>query len=229
MTQPKDICVDPNEPDTIYLAFREGIGVSRDQGVSWAWSEGGLPERGRYTQTIQVDRTSAGRVLTGCEIGIYLTADGAQNWTRVLVTEDTVDDIQQSPHDKDYWLAVTQSAGGWESRDGGETWSQLKEVPSGATLYNVTFDPTDSMRMAIGSWTYGVYTFEDGGLTWRTRNAGLPKLHHVWRVGVHPDTGWLFAGGVQSDLHVSIDFGRTWEKAGLEGSQISDFAFIPND
>ncbi len=229
MPQPKDICVDPNEPDTIYLALREGIAVSRNQGVSWTWSEGGLPERGRYTQTIQVDRTSAGRVLAGCEIGIYLTEDGAQNWTRVLVTEDTVNDIQQSPHDKDHWLAATQSAGGWDSRDGGETWSQLKGVPSGATLYNVTFDPTDSMRMAIGSWTYGVYTSEDGGLTWRTRNAGLPPFHHVWRVGVHPDTGWLFASVVQSDLYVSTDFGRTWQKAGLEGSQISDFAFIPND
>jgi len=231
MPQPKDICVDPNEPDTIYLALREGIAISRNQGVSWTWSEGGLPERGRYTQTIQVDRTSAGRVLAGCEIGIYLTEDGAQNWTRVLVTEDTVNDIQQSPHDADTWMAVTQSAGAWMSRDGGATWSKQVGVPTAATLYNVTFDPTDAMHVAIGSWTYGVYTTEDGGLTWRTRNRGLPQGHHVWRVGVHPDTGWLYASVVQSDLYVSVDFGLTWERerGGLEGSQISDFAFIPND
>ena len=121
---------------------------------------------------------------------------------------------------------MTQSAGGWKSEDAGLTWSAIRGVPSGATLYNVTFDPTDPLRIAIGSWTYGVYTTEDGGLTWKTRNAGLPANHHVWRVGVHPVTGRLYASVIQSDLYLSDDFGRTWQKAGFEGSQISDFKFV---
>jgi photosystem II stability/assembly factor-like uncharacterized protein len=227
MPQPQDICVDPNEPDFVYIALRDGIAVSPDRGMSWARKEEGLPDRGKYSQTITVDRTEAGRVLAGCEVGIFLTEDGAESWREVLATDETVDDIQQSPHDPDLWLAVTQSAGGWMSEDGGSTWSELEWVPSEATLYNVTFDPTDARRMAIGSWTYGVHTSEDGGQTWRTRNAGLPEFHHVWRVGVHPDTGRLYASVIQSDLYVSDDFGRTWQKGGFEGSQISDFQFVP--
>lgn len=227
MPQPQDICVDPNEPDSVYIALRDGIAASTDGGWTWARKETGLPESGKYAQTIDVDRTRSGRLLAGCEVGIFLFDPGVESWTQVLATEETVNDIQQSPHDPDLWLAVTQSAGGWKSEDAGLTWSAIRGVPSGATLYNVTFDPTDPMRIAIGSWTYGVHTTEDGGLTWRTRNAGLPPFHHVWRVGVHPVSGRLYASVIQSDLYLSDDFGRTWQKAGFEGSQISDFKFVP--
>lgn len=227
MTQPKDLRVDPNEPDTIYVGLPDGVAVSPDQGATWVRKENGLPDRGKYTQTIEVDRLQSGRVLAGCEIGIYLTEDGAESWTRVLETVDTVTDIQQSPHDANLWLAVTQSAGAWISHDRGVTWANLPDVPSGATLYNVTFDVTNALRMAIGSWTYGVYTSEDGGATWGPRNVGLPALHHVWRVGVDPDTGRLYASVIGSSLFVSDDFGRTWQSGGLAGSQISAFVFVP--
>ena len=116
MTEPKDVCVDPNAPDHIYLALPDGIAVSPDRGATWPRRENGLPERGKYTQTIEVDRTQAGRVLAGCESGIYLTEDGAQSWRRVLPTNATVDDVQQSPHDPQLWLAVTQSDGAFQFR-----------------------------------------------------------------------------------------------------------------
>jgi hypothetical protein len=227
IAQPKDLRVDPNAPDTIYVALPDGVVVSPDQGTTWIRKENGLPDRGKYAQTIEVDRLQSGRVLVGCETGIYLTEDGADSWTRVLGTVDTVTDIQQSPHDSNFWLAVTQSAGAWISHDGGSTWMNLPDVPSGATLYNVTFDATNALRMAIGSWTYGVFTSEDGGLTWGSRNVGLPASHHVWRVGVDPDTGRLYASVIQSSLFVSDDFGRTWQKGGLDGVQISAFVFVP--
>lgn len=229
MAQPQDVEVDPNEPDSLYLALREGMAASFDGGMSWAFTGNGLPVQGRYAQVVAVDRTQAGRVLAGCEIGIYLSEDRAASWTRVLATVETVNDVQQSPHDPDLWLAVTQSAGAWRSSDGGESWAQVAGVPSSATLYNVTFDPTNAQRMAIGSWTHGIHTSEDGGQTWQTRNVGLPTGHHVWRVAIHPDSGRLYAGVVESDLFQSDDFGRTWTGANLTGSQISEFKFVPRN
>jgi photosystem II stability/assembly factor-like uncharacterized protein len=157
--------------------------------------ENGLPARGKYTQAIKVDRTRAGRVLAACEIGIYLTEDGAQNWRQVLPTKETVNDVQQSPHDPKLWLAITQSAGAWISRDGGVTWRTSPACPSDRALYNVTFDVTNPQRFAIGSWAQGVLTSEDGGKTWTDRNAGLPDGHCVWRVGVDPE-GRLYASVV---------------------------------
>ncbi|MBL4574787.1 MAG: hypothetical protein JKY51_01635 [Opitutaceae bacterium] len=227
ITEPKDICVDPHSPDTVYLAHPGGVAVSPDQGMTWLRKENGLPDRGKYTQTIEVDRAHPGRVLAGCEIGFYLTEDSAESWRQVLATDETVDDIQQSPHDPNLWIAVTQSAGAWISHDGGKTWENIAGVPSANALYNIAFDATNPQRLAIGSYTYGVLTSEDGGDTWTERNAGLPELHHVWRVGIDPDTGRLYASVYQTALFISDNFGQTWQNAGLEGSAINSFVFLP--
>lgn len=226
MTEPKTVMVDPNAPDTVYAALPDGLGVSTDRGMTWTRRENGLPARGKYTQAIKVDRTQAGRVLAACEIGIYLTEDGANNWRQVLATKETVTDIQQSPHDPAVWLAATQSAGAFISRDRGVTWQNLPGVPSDRALYNITFDVTNPQRFAIGSWAHGVLTSEDGGATWTARNAGLPEGHCVWRVGVDPE-GRLYASVVKETLYVSDDFGRTWRRDALEGSLVNSFLLLP--
>ncbi|MCB1120600.1 MAG: hypothetical protein KJT03_03555 [Verrucomicrobiae bacterium] len=227
ITEPKDVCIDPFAPDTIYLAHPGGIAVSRDQGMHWEPMEKGLPDRGKYTQTIETDRSRKGRILAGCETGVYLTENGGRSWRKVLPTAETVTDIQQSPHNPETWAAVTQSAGAWASIDGGKTWKQFPDVPTGASLYNIAFDATNPKRLAIGSYTVGVLTSEDRGATWTDRNAGLPDPHQVWRVGIHPDTGRLYASVYQNALYQSDDFGRSWEKEGLEGSAVNSFVFLP--
>ena len=227
MTEPLDVTVDPHAPDTIYLALPDGIAVSPDRGQTWPRRENGLPERGKYTQVVEVDSTQAGRVLAGCESGIYLTTNGAESWTRVLPTDTTVDDIKQSPHDPRLWLAVTQSNGAWISRDGGLSWKPLAGVPSTHALYNVAFDPLHPARLAIGSWALGVLTSEDGGETWTARNAGIPDPHKVWRIAIDPDSGSLYASVVGEALYSSRDFGRTWKREGLEESTVNAFLFLP--
>jgi hypothetical protein len=181
MTEGQDVAVDPNSPKTVYLALPDGIAVSTDGAMTLARRENGLPERGKYTQVLAVDRTTAGRVLAGTTNGIYLTENQAIDWRRVLPTETTVNDIQQSPHDPSHWLAVTDTQGAWESDDGGLSWHPIDGIPSGEALYNVTFDATDPMRLAVGSWTYGIWTSEDGGQRWGERNAGLTSCNTIGR------------------------------------------------
>jgi photosystem II stability/assembly factor-like uncharacterized protein len=165
-------------------------------------------------------------VLLGCERGVYLTENGAELWRQVLPTKEMVLDVQQSPHDPQVWIAVTQSVGAWRSSDGGVTWTQLMGVPRTNPLYNVTFDVTNPQRLAIGSWALGALTSEDDGQTWTYRNAGLPDPHHVVRVGVDP-TGQLYASVVGATLYVSADFGRTWKPDSLAGSVVNKFLIQP--
>jgi photosystem II stability/assembly factor-like uncharacterized protein len=159
-------------------------------------------------------------------VGIYFTENAGDEWRRVLETKDIVNDIQQSPHDPDHWLATTQSVGALSSRDGGLTWNRIENVPTDHSLYNVTFDMTDPDRLAIGSWGLGVLTSEDGGKTWQDRNTGLPKPQRVWRVGVDPD-GRLYASVHKQTLYYSDDFGRTWQPDTLRGSLVNYFVLLP--
>lgn len=228
MTEARDVVVDPHAPDHVYLALPDGIAVSTDRGETLGRRENGLPARGKYTQVLQVDRTRAGRVFAGCEVGVFLTEDGAQNWRCVLPTKETVYDIQQSPHDPRLWLAATHSSGACRSTDGGLTWEKISAMPATNPLYNVTFDLTSSRRLAIGSWALGVLTSEDGGQTWTDRNAGLPAAHHVWRVGVDPE-GRLYASVAGETLFVSTDFGRSWKPDALAGSLVNKFLLLPRN
>lgn len=228
MTEPKDISVDPNAPDHIYLALPDGIAVSPDRGKTWPRRENGLPDRGKYTQVVKVDRTRAGRAIAGCETGIYVTDDAGQSWRHVFTTRTTITDLRQSPQDAALWLATTQSNGALRSVDGGTTWQPIAAVPSAKALYNVAFDGTNARRYAIGSWTYGVLTSEDAGATWTARNAGLPAGHRVFRVGIDPATGRLYAAVYKDAIYRSDDFGRTWRKDGLEGSTVYNFVFVPH-
>lgn len=226
-TEPKGLAIDPASPDTVYAALPDGFIVSDDRGQTWERRESGLPDRGKYTQSVQVDRTRGGRVFIGCEKGMFLSDNGGRSWRRVLETADTVNDIQQSPHDPSHWIAVSQSAGALESRDGGLTWKRFPGVPSERALYSVAFDSAEPGRIALSSWTYGVLTSEDDGRTWTDRNAGLPDPHRVWRIASDPDTGALYASVFEKALYASDDFGRTWRIAGLEGSVVRDFTFVP--
>ncbi|WP_438479808.1 WD40/YVTN/BNR-like repeat-containing protein [Oleiharenicola lentus] len=226
-TEPKDVFLDPNAPDTIYLGLPDGIMVSRDAGATWVRQENGLPARGKYTQVIKVDRTKAGRVLAGCEAGIYLTTDAAKSWKQVFAAKTTITDLRQSPHDANHWIATTQADGVIESRDGGVKWTKLAGLQSADAWYNIAFDAANPQRLAIASWTYGAYVTEDGGKTWSARNDGLPDDHCVFRVGIDPDSGRLYASVYKDAVYRSDDFGRTWIKDGLEGSFVYNFVFQP--
>jgi hypothetical protein len=198
-TEPKSIAVDPNEPDTVYTGLPDGVVVSRDRGQTWQRREP----------------------------GIYVTRNGAESWKRVFGTTETVDDIQQSPHDPQQWIAVTQGAGALLSRDGGATWRKIEGVPSDKALYNVAFDERDAKRLAIASWSHGLLVSEDGGTTWTSRNAGLPDPARVWRTAIDPDNGDLYAAVFGQGLYASADSGRTWRSAGMEGASIQTFTFVP--
>lgn len=227
MTEAKDVCVDVNSPDDVYLALPDGIAVSNDRGGTWTRRENGLPARGKYTQTIKVDRTKAGRVLAGCESGIYLTENGAKSWRKVQAATETVTELQQSPHDPKLWLATSQKEGVLISRDGGRTWKRIEALSKEHVWYSVAFDPTQPTRWAVCGWHYGVVTSEDAGKTWTTRNQGLPDAPQGFRVSVDPDNGRLYANLWRRGLYASDDFGRTWRFAGIEGGTVYNFAYVP--
>ena len=225
MTEPKGLAIDPNATDHIYAGLPDGIAVSRDRGATWARMNGGI--RRSYTQTITIDRTQAGRVLAGTELGIYLTEDGARTWRLVQPTTETTYDLRQSPHDPKIFFAVTTSSGALWSEDRGLTWKPIAGVPKKHTLHNGVFDPSDARRLVLCGWDAGLLVSEDGGRTWLDRTAGLPN-RQIWSVAVDPDQpGRLYASPFQQPVYVSEDFGLTWKPAFFEKATAFNLTFVP--
>lgn len=225
ITEPKAILFDLNAPDHIYAGLPDGIAVSHDRGETWRRMNEGI-KRG-YTHSLAIDRTEAGRVLAGTELGIYLRENGAGTWLRVLPTEKVVYDLRQSPHEPRAFLAVTSSDGAFRSADGGRTWRRLENVPKEHTLHFGQFDPHEARRLVICGWDAGVLVSEDDGRTWSNRSEGLPN-RQIWCVTPDPDLpGRLYAAPYLKPVYVSDDFGRTWRPLCFEKAIVYNFMFAP--
>ena len=225
VTELQDLAVDRNAPGTIYFAHTAGIQVTRDGGASWAEASSGIARK--YTQAIRVDRAQAGHLVAGTETGLFFSADGARSWARAGAEGFQVMRIEQSPGDPCFWLAVTQQGGVFASRDCGRSFENLGRVGVDRNLYDVAFDPTHAGRIAVAGWGVGVAVTEDGGKTWQSRNAGLPRPD-VWSVAFDPaNSGRLYCSVHEEALYVSDDAGASWRRQGLEGSVVRHMTFLP--
>ena len=225
LTEPKEIAFDPNAPQHIYLALPDGIGVSLDRGETWRRMDAGIARK--YTHALAVDRTQAGRVLAGTELGIFLSEDGAKTWRRVQPTTKVTYDIRQSPHDPRVFLAVSSADGAFRSGDGGRTWERVASISSERTLHYGHFDFANPRRLVICGWEAGVLVSEDDGRTWTDRTKGLPN-RQIWCVSPDPDVpNRLYAAPFLTPVHVSDDFGATWRPLCFDKAIVYNLKFVP--
>lgn len=226
MTEGKDVKVDPHDPDIIYAALPDGIAVSMDQGASWAYRNTGIERE--YTQSIAPDRAHEGVVLAGTELGIYRTTDRGGQWSRVLETSATVNEVVQSPHDPSVFMAATQADGAWLSHDSGRTWSQIHPEAKDSSFHNAAFHARNPSILTLGGWGFGLRISMDGGETWK-KATGLPH-DNVWSHAVDPDyDNRLYACLYRDTVYVSDDLGMTWKPFIFPGATIWDFLFVPKN
>lgn len=227
VTEVQDVALDPNAPDHVYLASAYGVWRTEDGGASWTESNDGLLPPGRiYTQTIEVDRTTSGRVLVGTEDGVYESTDGARSWHRIGGEGLEILDLQQSRSDPDVWIAAAYRGGLLHSSDGGHTWMPGPDVLAGHSVHAVAIDPDDADRMAAVGWGTGVVVTEDGGRTWNRRGDALPVDNFYETIFDANVPGRLWAATLEEGVFYSDDLGRTWTPAGLYGTLVFDMLFV---
>jgi photosystem II stability/assembly factor-like uncharacterized protein len=147
----------------------------------------------------------------------------------------------------DVFYCGVEPAALFESRDGGESWQPNKGLLNhehqpqwqpgggGLCLHTIVLDPENPRRMLIAMSTGGVYRSDDGGRSWRARNAGvraqfLPEEQRypefgqcVHKVVHHPSRpGRLFLQN-HWGLYRSDDWGDSWKD--IANGVPSDFGF----
>jgi photosystem II stability/assembly factor-like uncharacterized protein len=227
VTELRDVAVDRNASGTIYFAHSYGIRVSHDRGANWHEIGGGLHRK--YTEALRVDRTHAGVLVAGGEEGIFRSEDGGGTWRIAGAAGFQVTRIEQSPHNPCDWFATTQKGGLFSSHDCGKTFENVGRVGIGRNLYDVAFDPASPKRVAVAGWDPGLLVSEDGGQTWRPRNAGLPSLAVVGVIFDPQKPGRMYVSVSEQALYVSDDAGSTWSMDGLEGTAVNRMKFIPEE
>lgn len=114
------LAVDPDDPDTIYVATDDGLSRSTDGGATW--------ETLAFAGTPVVDVASAGgdRLFAIADGTPMRSTDGGVNWTEAKPDDRNYREIATLPA-KDAWVAVGARGGRLGvSQDGGRTWRLVR-------------------------------------------------------------------------------------------------------
>jgi len=225
MTEVQDVALDSLNPTQILIALPDGIGFSDDDGRTWTRRDNGIPRK--FVQSIAADRSRDRRFLAGTEKGIYVSEDLGLHWIAAGGEGSMITSLQQSPAQPRLWMATAQTGGLFLSHDNGRSWSAAPGIPTENALYNAALHPFDANLAAVCGWHLGVRISQDGGKTWLDRTKGLPS-EKVWRTAFDPSHKQrLWASVHEEAVFYSDDLGVTWTRAGLDGSIVRQFLFVP--
>ena len=170
---PKDIEIDPANPDIIYVAIGNKIYKSVNAGVNWVDFSGTLPAI--PLSTIVIDKSSpVGAMYVGMDVGVYYRDNSMANWTsystglsNVEITELEIHYSTVECNSKLY--AATYGQGLWVSdlKDPGNTVPvACFEMENTVGCVNAVFPLTDNSDFAPTSWSWSVspatFSFANG-------------------------------------------------------------------
>jgi photosystem II stability/assembly factor-like uncharacterized protein len=191
------ICINPNDPDHIYIAVScAGVVETRDGGKSWTYVNKGLRmdyappdqqdvEYGHDPHCVVISPSDPSVLWQANHCGVYRTSNGAEHW----------EEVSQKPLIYfGFPLAV-------HPQQADTAWL----VPMHSDDDRVTVD--GHLR---------VMRTDDAGKTWTTQDTGLPQ-QNAWdfpyrhALDVAPDGETLVLGTTSGNLYVSGDGGASWE------------------
>ena len=229
-----------------HISFGDGVYKSMDGGNSW--KNMGLKQSEHISKIIVHPENSEVVFVavqgplwkSGGQRGFYLTKDGGKSWTRTLGSDEWtgVTDIDLDPNNPDEIYAATwdrhrtvaaymgggPGSGLHKSRDGGQTWTQLKAgLPKGNLgKIGLAVSPQKPnvvyAAIELNRRSGEVYRSEDYGLNWKKMSAtvsGGTGPHYYQELYASPhkfDRLYLMDVRVQISEDGGKTFGRMPEK-----------------
>jgi photosystem II stability/assembly factor-like uncharacterized protein len=163
----------------------------------------------------------------GNELGVFVSRDGADNWTRLPAPVDGLEvwSLWVSARHPEVLLAGTRPSRVFRSEDGGRTWVEAAtrmnpDCPRilHTRVTTICGDPGDPTRLWAGVEIDGVHRSTDGGRSWEPLGTGLSSqdIHAIVVVpaGDGVSSRRLLAA-TNNDLNRSADDGATWQPLGV--------------
>lgn len=200
------VVVDPRNPDRVLVAISTaGVLETTDGGKSWHGRNKGLlndylpdpaAEWGHDAHYVELCRNQPDHVWQQNHSGVFYSADGAATWKRVSAPDQGVHFGFPVAVDQEdgrvAWLvpgrsdnqrmAIDGALFVARTRDGGESWEQLREGLPQESAYDVVLRHSLGNKgdlLAFGSTTGNLYVSENRGDSWRCVGNNLPPIYSV--------------------------------------------------
>jgi photosystem II stability/assembly factor-like uncharacterized protein len=175
--------------------------------------------------------------------GIYKSADGGQNWTKMgLEKSERISSIEINPNNTDeIYVGVlgalwgdSDERGVYKTTDGGKSWNMIFSVNSTTGCSDLVMDPKDPNTLYACFWEFrrtawsfnsggnasALYKSTDGGKTWNKIHNGFPsgKLGRIAFAVAPSNTNILYAvleseKDTERGLYRSENAGQSWTRA----------------
>lgn len=226
-----DICIDPNDSDTIYacdLYGRHPIIRSTDGGDDWTdITPGSGPTYGVQCSTIEVDPTDSDRIYVGTGWqnrhpgdGLWRSENGGSTWTQIGASDFTGDVVQRVAVQAatGYVFASVWDDGLYRSLDDGANWTKLLDYYSStyspvrtglnvATRISPYYDYVWTCRGDLDETTTHQTRISAYGTSWYDSAMGdLP----VWEYGFYNSDSVVYAAAWFTGVQKSTNGGASW-------------------
>jgi photosystem II stability/assembly factor-like uncharacterized protein len=173
---------------------------------------------------IKMDPGAPTTLYAATEYGVFKTTDNGDHWRLTALSSTMVYALAVDPSRPSFVYAGTRGQGFFISHDGGENWTRSPDtLIDDKIIYTLAVDPSapdtiyaggreaNVSGFSTGSWGGGVFKSDDGGITWRSVNDGLPE-NWVYSLVIDPrSAGVLYAGTHSMGVYKSLDGGQTWQ------------------
>ena len=169
----------PTDPATAFGLSINGIARTEDGGSSWQY------ETLRATPRNLAIAPETDMAFLANSAGVWRSGDRGASWQETSLTDPALAVVVTAGGDVVAVTNAEESWPVWRSVDGGETWNQIGDAPSGAISQLVAHPTKDDMLIMTVQWG-GLYISLNGGQAWFRRDNGIPSGVH-WQ-GPEPST-----------------------------------------
>ena len=219
------LAVDEGQPSVLYAgiqeigygesALRTGLYLTEDGGTTWLPL--GTAMIGQEVQAIAVMPALSLSKSPGQTGAVPSRSDGAAPSRSDGATPPSV---------------VCVATGGelYRSMDRGRSWSRLDWRGVETRILSLAIRPGNPDAIYVGTQRSGVYSTEDGGVSWIAMNQDLDDLD-VYDIAISVNEHDLLYLATNGGVYKSVDAGSTWTKLGgaTEGRLIHAIALHPQD
>lgn len=216
--------------DQITLA---ALGVSKGDGSSAAEEQAAasLIITDAINALVHTIDVSSGKpsFLAATNVGLYRSLDPTKGWQKLpygLSIDPRTTSISTSLKQPEVIWAGTAASGVIVSRDGGQTWRQLNDIPTDAPVNTVVQDSQRPGYIYVGT-KQAFYSSHDDGANWSRRGGNLP-FGDFTSILINPrNVDEIFVGNAYQNgeigggVYRTVNAGKTWARIDLKEHRLA--------
>lgn len=217
------VAPDPIDSAIIYVSTPFGVFKSIDEGCHWEKKMSGMKKW--FVKKVVIDVSNRKELYAVAEDDVYRSVDSGEHWVPLHSGLNDVQAFARDAVSPEHLLAGGEDNGIRLSLDGGNTWQAAQGVPK-ESFYAITPSP-DGHTVFAGGFKTGLWASSDSGLSW-TLFWQNPDIEAISTIYVQMnDSRHLMIGTSGQGIYESLDAGKTWRSAGLQGCQVRQIELYP--